>query len=425
MRFVFGSSRARWACGAFVLGCLLATQAAADLPSAVASRVKRISTACEAVDVALEADRLTTAQRKLDEANKYLDEIKSRYGGKFDETDPEYTAMLERLSATAAKVSAAETAAAGADDAAREVEAANEALCAEWIEKLAPFVDHKSDDCLRIGADFARSSPEQQASSMAAFPRAQALYAELQTVEFPLGKSMELRNVESSLAGALKIYERQAADAAQEEACRQWVDTLRPYVDVGMNSPKYLIASATADPEQIKERQALFEEASAYFAHYKEAEFPLGKTERLQTLEERMEQTLAEFPGVMAESQAMISGDVALRLDGVLQYLQRDSAWVSDIRLKPPVVMERDLVGLREAVARYAGTAAAGDQRLAELERKLRQIEQTSLEHAAIRAERTFQRPDGYGGADLERPLGPDGGVLQRRLLDLAQLPLQ
>jgi hypothetical protein len=384
-----------------LLGSLLALPAGADLPSSVASRVKRINTALVAADEALENDRLATAQRKLKEANRYFDEIKKRYAGKFDESDPEYTAMLERLSASAAKVATAESASESAAAAAKNAEEANEALCKEWIEKLRPFIDHDSDDCLRIGAAFNRSSPEQQAASRAAFPKAKALYEDLQSVSFPRGKSGELRNTESLLAGALKYYEREAADAAQEEACRQWVDTLAPYVDVGMGSSKRLIASATVDAQQIQQQQALYEEAAAVFAIYRKAEFPLGKTHRLQTLEQKMEQTLEEFPKAMAQSQAMISGDVATRLDGVLRYLGRDTTWKSDIKEKPPIVMERDLEPLREAVKRYAGTVAADDARLAGLHSKLADIEAMNSEHRAVRAQRTFQQPDGYKGSDL------------------------
>ena len=391
------------ACGTFVLALLVpAVPAAADLPSSVASRVKRINTMLDAVDTALEADRLTTAQRKIMDANKVLAEIEKRYAGQFDESDPDYVAMLEHLADAEARVNAAESAAAGADAAAEQAEAANEALCQEWIRKLRPFVDHDSDDCLRIGADFNRSSPEQQARSLEAFPRAKGLYDELQSITFPVGKSMELRNIESSLAGALRYYEQEAADAAQEEACRAWVNTLAPYVDVGLGRmDRLLIASPTADPQQIKAQQALYEEALAYFKYYRSAEFPLGKSFRLQTIEEKLERTLAEFPEAMAQSQAMISGDVGKRLDAVIAYLDRDAAWKTDVGEKPPVVMERDLVTLREAVEGYAGGVSADDARLAELRRKLDMIERRDAEHRAIRAERTYQRPDQYAGHDL------------------------
>ena len=397
------SWRRLMACAMGVLALLVAsTPAAADLPSSVASRVKRINTMLEAVDTALEADRLTTAQRKIKDANKVLEEIDKRYSGKFDESDPTYVAMLERLAAAESKVKAAEAAAAGADAAAEEAEATNDALCDEWIKKLRPFIDHDSEACLRIGADFNRSTPEQQAQSWEAFPKAKALYDELQTVAFPVGKSMELRNVESSLAGALKYYEREAAAAAQEESCKAWVDTLAPFVDVGLGRmDRLLIASPTADPQQIRVQQALYDEASAYFELYQKAEFPLGKTFRLQTIEEDLERTLAEFPGAMAESQAMISGDVAKRLDGVLGFLDRDQSWKTDVTKKPPIVMQRDLQSLRMAIEQYAGGVSVGDAKLEALHATLALIEQRDAEHRAVRAQRTYQRPDAYTGKDL------------------------
>lgn len=384
-------------------GAVSVRTAVAELPHSVASTVKRINTTLDAAEKALDADHLTTAQRKIKDANKLVDQIKKRYGGKFDESDPDYKAMIDRLAAVTEKVDKAAGAAADAQAAGKEAEAANDALCKEWIDKLGPFIDHKSKDYLRIGAEMNRASPEERAASKAAYPRAKALFEEYQKVEFPLGKSMEMKNVESSLASTLKIYGADEDKAAQEAACQEWVDRLAPYVDGGMNSPKYLIASPTVDAQQIAEQQALFEEATLVFAEEQKAEFPLGKTFRLQTLEEKMAKTLQEFPKAMAESQKMMSGDVATRLDSLLAFMNRDTAWKKDVTLKPPVVMERDLQPLREAVDKYAGTVDKGDKKLADLRATLATIENTNAEHRKIRAERTFQRADAYKGKDLKK----------------------
>ena len=96
-------------------GLVLAPAAAADLPGSVASRVKKINTALEAVDQAIVAGRLQTAQRKLKDAQRPLQEIQKRYAGKFDENDPAYQAMLTRLAEVTGKVKAAEHEAAAAD----------------------------------------------------------------------------------------------------------------------------------------------------------------------------------------------------------------------------------------------------------------------------------------------------------------------
>ena len=383
-------------------GMVMPTQAEAALPSSVASRVARINTVLNAAEKALDDDHLTTAQRKLDEANKILKEIHGRYAGKFDEADPVYKAMTDHLAAATTKVESAASAAAGAAEAGKQAEAANEALCEEWIGKLGPFIDRKSENYLRIGSDLNAASPEDQAMSKAAYPRAKSLFEQYQKVEFPLGKSMEMKNVELRLVGALEEYGNEEASAAQDAACQPWIDRLAPFVDGGMGSPKYLIASPTASAQQIAEQQAIFEEATLAFAEYQKAEFPLGKSWRLETLEEAMASRLQEFPKAMAESQAMMSGDVGKRLDQMLAFMTRNAAWKEDVTKKPPVVMERDLAPLREAVDAYAETVGTDDTKLAELRATLTTIETTNAEHRAIRADRTFQRPDGYTGSDLK-----------------------
>ena len=381
---------------------MLVASAHADLPSSVASRVKRINSALTAVDSALEKDQLMTAERKLKEANRYFKEIQDRYAGKFDEADPVYATMCEHLEQATARVAAAKSMEADAEAAGREAEAAKEALCSEWHDKLAPFVDHRSDHFLPIGADLNRRSPEGQAQAKAAFARANVVFAEYQEVAFPHGKTQVLRNVEFSLASALKYYGEMEAKAALEEACQEWVDQLAPYVDSGMGSPKWLIASPTVSTQQIKEQQAIFEEATMAFAAYRQAEFPLGKSFRLQQIEEDMIKVLQEFPEAMEQSRAMLSGDIGGRLDGVLKYLNRDTGWGANTQKKPPTIMERDLQPLREAVADFAKTASANSGKLAQLRAKLATIEEKNVEHQLIRAERTFQYEDLYGGPELK-----------------------
>jgi hypothetical protein len=387
----------------FLLGAfVLAPAAHADLPGGVASRVKKIEQSLGQADVALENGRLQTAQRKLKDTERPFKEITDRYGGKFDEDDPVYKAMLEHLAKTREAIAAAEKEAEDSAGAEAAAKAAHEARCQEWVDKLGPFTDRNSELYLRVGAELNRATPEEQAACKAAYAKAKALFAEYQKVEFSAQKTMELRNIESSLTSTMKYYAADESDAAQEEACKEWVDLLAPYVDVGMNSDRYLIAAPTMNTAQIARQQELYEDAKAVFALYRKAEFPLGKSWRLQTLEEAMARTLEEFPAAMAESQAMLSGDVGTRLDQVLQHMERDVAWKQDETTKPHVVMERDLEPLREAVERYAGTVDAGDATLAELRGKLAAIEERNAEYRAVRAQRTFQTAEGYTGADLE-----------------------
>lgn len=388
-------------CAAFLLVTGLALQAArAELPSTVSSRVKKVNAALDQVDKQLEADHLTTAQRKLTEAQKTAKEITDRYKDKFDESDADYKAMTDRLAAATAKVEAAAKAAADKEKSGKEAQAANEALCKEWTEKLKPFTDHKSELYLRVGAELNGASPEDQAKSKAAYAKARELMAEYRKVQFT-EKTMELKNVESTLTSTMKYYGEDETAAVQAADCKPWVDKLAPYVEVGMNSPKYLIAAPTVNTEQIKTQQALFEEATKLFQEYKKAEFPHGKTQRMQDIEKSMAETLEEFPKAMARSREMTSGDVGKRLDGLLEYMNRDTSWKTDKSKKPPTVSAADLKQLGEEIDKFAGTVKPDDAKLADLRGKLDTLKKTDAEHRDVRAARTFQRPDGFTGGEL------------------------
>lgn len=379
-----------------------AARAADDLPSAVVSAIKRINAALDQVDKALEADRLTTAQRKIEEARKALKETEDRYGGKFSPDHPDFKAMKERLTASGAKVDAATKKAAESAAGAAEATAQNEALCAEWIGKLGPFTDHANDLYLPIGADLNRLSPDDQAKCRASYEKAKQLLAEYRKVSFPLGKNTELQNVESLLLDRMKYYGQDQSREEQEQACKEWVDRLAPYAGFSTSGDKLLIAGATANPEELKARKAIYEEAKALFEEYRKAKFPLGKSSRLENIEEELQKRLDAFPAAAAESAAMISGDVGNRLDGILAYLGRDRSWVDDRTKKPPTVMERDLEPIREELKRIAATGAAGGAEISELEGKLKAIDDKNAEHRRIRAERTFQDRNRFQGPELE-----------------------
>jgi hypothetical protein len=371
------------------------------LPSSVKSRVKRINTRLDQAVQALDLDRLTTAQRKLKEAQKILKEINDRYAGKFAADEPTYKAMTDRLAEVAARIQATETSAKDSADKAKKAREANEALCNAWVEKLSPFTDYKHDLYLRYAAEFNSASEEDQAKSRAAYPKAKALFEEYLKVTFPQDKTGMLQHVESKLASLLKYYGEEEAQAKQELACQEWVELLSPFVRHTAGSRKILIASATADAESVKRQQAIYEEARKAFERYQAIKLPLGKSQRLEQIEQELKKRLDAFPAAMAQSQAMISGDVAKRAQGILAHLTRDSSWKSDPKKKPPTIMERDLKPLREAVQRFAGTVKADDLKLKELKTCIEAIETKNREHRLIQAQRTFQRPDAYTGDDL------------------------
>lgn len=383
-----------------LISTLLITSAAAELPSAVASRVKKIDSELKAVEQALEKNQLPTAKRRLAEANKVLKEINDRYKGKFEETDPQYKAAIDKLAAVTASFDSADAGANKAKEEAQAGEKQKEEQSRLWIERFKPFLDSKSDKDLPTGSSLNYLPEDKQAVARESAKEAHKLFAEYKNTEFPNGKSFELTNIESSIADRLKYYADLEQTDVKEESCAPWVDLLAPYAEVGRGSPKLLIPSATMDSEAIKERTRLFEEAKADFAAFKKADFPHGKTHRLEQIEKLMEEKLAAMPKALEESRAMISGDIEQRLDQVINQFESNSGWKNDESAKPPTIMARDLKPLEEAVEQFA---AGNADKASALREKVAKIKEMDKANRVVWGQRTFQQKDAYSGSDLEQ----------------------
>ncbi len=369
-----------------------------DLPSAVVSQLKRLEDTLNSVVAALEKNQLQTAGTRLDQAKKLMDEIQSRYGQKIPAGNAEFKAATDRLVAVGTQYDQAKSTADAAAAAAAEATRQKEAQSREWLAKFAPFFDSRTDQYLLIGSSFNNASQADQEKCRRAYAKANEMMAEYKKTEFPHGKTQELIYREQSLAGTLAIYNEGAARARQEEACQPWVEKLRPYVDVGAGSPKYLIDGVTLSESDIQERTALLAEAQALWPEYEKAEFPHGKTAELLSLEETMKQRLRDMPEVLQRSRALLSADMEKEFDRILAWLRQDTGWQSDPTKKPNLVMERDVLPLQQAIERYAGTVGPDDAKLATLKQKLSQIREQDQKNRAVRAERTYMNPDGFEG---------------------------
>ena len=233
------------------------------LPSAVVTELRRLDSTLDGVVTALEKDQLQSAGTRLDQAKKQMAEIQRRYGGRIPAGNAEMQSATDRLSTTEGRYAEAKAAADAEAESTAAAQRHQEAQSQEWMDQFAPFFDYNSDQVLLVGAAFNRASPADQEKCRQAYARANELMAVYQQTEFPHGKTYELRSMEQSLVGRLRIYNEGAARARQEAASRPWVERLRPYVAVGAGSPKYLIASITLNESEIQEREALLAEAQA------------------------------------------------------------------------------------------------------------------------------------------------------------------
>jgi len=391
--------------GLLVLGVIwgAAPVSAADsagLPSSVSSRLDKINVSLDAVEAGLAKNQLETAKRRLNEAKKVMDEIQSRYSAKIpagNEQMKAATARLETVGGDYAKAQAAAEAKAAAE---AEIKAKRQSQSQEWITKFTPFVDPQSAEYLRTGSSFNNGTEEEQLLYRKAYDHANAVMAEYAKVQFPNGKTQELDYIEYRLTDYLLTYNEGEKLAKQTEACREWMDKLRDYVDVGAGSKKYLIVGTTFGEDEINQRAALLEEAKDLWSDYQKAEFPLGKTPMLVELEKQMEQRLADMPESLRQSRALICGEIEKEYDRVLTYLNADTGWKADVSKMPNIAMERDIKPLREGLEHYGSTVESSDAKLVSLREKMAQIEKTDQANRVIRAERTYMLPWKYSGDD-------------------------
>jgi hypothetical protein len=376
--------------------------APSNLPSSVTSRLKKIDAALSAVVTALDKNQLQTASRKLTEAKKVMDEIQKRYAKRIPAGNAQMKAATERLATVGARLAKAESAAAAAAAAEAEVKRKREALSQEWIAKLSPFFESDSGMYLLMGSQFNSASEAEQQQCRKAYAKADELMAAYKKTEFPHGKTGHLESLAQRVIGYLTIYNEGEARARQEESCRPWVEKLRAYVEVGAGARKYLSVGVTVSETEIQERAALLEEAKALWPEYQKAKFPHGKTPRLLSLEEKLQQRFKEVPEALQRSRALVSGDIEKEFDRILNYLAKDTGWQNDPAKKPNIAMERDVKPLPKALERYAGTVEPDDAKLTTLKQKLTQIQKQDRKNRAICAERTYMLPDRFKGDDAD-----------------------
>lgn len=375
---------------------------ASKLPSSVTSRIKKIDKALEAVEKALVANQLQTANRKMGDAKKLMAEIQKRCVGKVPDGNEEIAAVTKRIEGMATRLTDANDAEAQATANATAAREAQEAQSKEWAEKLSPYFDYNSPKFLRMASDFHRASEEEREMTLKAFAEAGELMAGYAKVEFPHGKTQELVYLENRLNEYLAEHNADRNRKQKEESCRKWVDTLRAYVDVGAGSRKYLVVGVTLSETEIRQRTALLEEARAIWPEYQGAEFPLGKTDRLLALEQEMQKRLEEMPETLRQSRALLSGDIDKEFTRVLDYLNADTGWKVSAVKKPNIAMKRDIEALEKALERFTGTVEPGDDKLADLQAKLAQIREQDKKNRTICAEHTFMLPDRWGGSDAD-----------------------
>ncbi|MBU0483743.1 MAG: hypothetical protein KKB30_04430 [Proteobacteria bacterium] len=372
----------------------VSTTAGADLPSAVTSRIKKIDQSLDKVKEALAKQSVQRAQMEFKAATKTYEEIQARYQDKAPADHPEMVAVAGRIAVVNSQLETAVGSAAAGKAAEAEAVAANQALADTWIARMEPFISRNSNkyiDPTGWGKEAAEFAKIRQS-----YGEASAVFADYQKVDFPLGKTMGLKNAENSLRTVLDDLRGTYAKEDTAKASEEWLNRLEPFV-TSMGA-KNLIVSFTSSVEQMQSQKMIFDEAGKLFAQYQKAEFPQGKSPDLQRVADELADRLAKFPETLQRSLAAQSGNVEQKLDQEIAFLESKQEWKSDAGKRPYCLSDERINEAQQLVDTAVGLLPAGDPGLAKMQEKMATLIKMNDERRKIHAERTRMIADKFTG---------------------------
>lgn len=366
------------------------------LPGGVTSRLKNMDKGLEKVEVNLSKGSIDRADFEFKKVDKIWDEINDKYGDQFKEDHPEIVDMLSKKGAVETRLKEALAQAEAEEQARVQGEAAARALEQKWIDAFEPFLDYKNEKYLNFRiADLDEQQTDRQKKH---FLEAKNLFAEYESVDFSAEKSMDLKNTENSIQSILKTLGDTYGKEEQEAGSEEWLGRLTPYIDYG--SGKALIASATANVDQILNQQEIFEEAKKLFAEYQGVEFPLGKSYQLQQTEEELAKRLADFPEENKKSAAFLTEAAEKKMKQEESFFASKQEWRTDAKVLPYTFSEDRLADLDKLIDIAASVLSENDSTIQGLRKRQAKINDENTERRKIRAARTYMISDKFSGVE-------------------------
>ena len=366
------------------------------LPGGVTSRLKNMDKGLEKVEVNLSKGSIDRADFEFKKVDKIWDEINDKYGDQFKEDHPEIVDMLSKKGAVETRLKEALAQAEAEEQARVQGEAAARALEQNWIDAFEPFLDYKNEKYLNFRiADLDEQQTDRQKKH---FLEAKNLFAEYESVDFSAEKSMDLKNTENSIQSILKTLGDTYGKEEQEAGSEEWLGRLTPYIDYG--SGKALIASATANVDQILNQQEIFEEAKKLFAEYQGVEFPLGKSYQLQQTEEELAKRLADFPEENKKSAAFLTEAAEKKMKQEESFFASKQEWRTDAKVLPYTFSEDRLADLDKLIDIAASVLSENDSTIQGLRKRQAKINDENTERRKIRAARTYMISDKFSGVE-------------------------
>jgi hypothetical protein len=198
------------------------------------------------------------------------------------------------------------------------------------------------------------------------------------------------------------------AEDQRDALCAEWLKKLAPYVtglgSSGHDPERYLIASATANVDDLNKQCAIYEEAKRVFEAYQAVDFSCGKTWEMEEAEKHLSRALEDFPAAVEESVGYILKPAVEKIDRTAKFLasEKEQKWRNDPREKPFVLADKRVEEMRTLIAAAAKAAPADNPALVSARQKLDAIIKENEERRRVCTERTFMVPDRFKGEGIE-----------------------
>ncbi len=223
------------------------------------------------------------------------------------------------------------------------------------------------------------------------------------------------QNVQEDQAAA------EAAKQAGEAASAQWIAKFRPYLagpgQEGHDPARYFVAGGTANPDELLQRQRIFEEVSALFDDYKKAPAIVEKTWELEEAEKKLTYAIDTFRQQYQESVNAMGQEARQKLDEALAFQTQDVQWKNDEKKKPLLMPADQIKQIEDRIAVVAKVQPDSPD-LSSLKEGFGKLQQENENRRKIFVERTLMTADKYTGGDLEQLRGKAREIVTKAFPD-------
>jgi hypothetical protein len=224
---------------------------------------------------------------------------------------------------------------------------------------------------------------------------------EIQAIEKRIAE-LEKQVQQLQQAGQQKDSQAQQQKATSQNDSATWVARLKPYVNpVGQaehNPEKYLIPSATMEEKEMQKRLMIYAQASNDFAEYQKADFPAGKTEELQKIEEDLAGNLKQFKESCGQYGENILKEFDTNMVHAQDFVKAQQSKKGDD--KPLPLDKLQLKNLQDKLNYLAVLFKPDDSRLVEDNKKYEELIRQDEEVRKAAVAQTRIAADQYKGSD-------------------------